>query len=156
MKGEANQVKKWGGILGIVGAIAALCIGVYLFLAQPKLEANLLATGLNKKAAVITLGNTGFQDIKVLEVLINHSEMPDIAKIQLNDSGEGFILTESFTEEGYAFEDFKDGTIESGTAQKDRPYALYGLTFTGVREIYSVTIVYTYLGRDFEETVTVL
>jgi hypothetical protein len=149
-------VKKSGIIFGIVGLVVVVCLGAYLLLAQPKLEANLLGTGLDKKVVVITLGNEGIQEIQLLHILFNNSNTPKNVKVQLNESGKGFALSESLADEGYIFKNYDEINIETDTAEKDINYdSLYGLWIKDDEEIKSVTIQYKYLGKEFEKTVTV-
>jgi hypothetical protein len=149
-------VKKSGIIFGIVGLVVVVCLGAYLLLTQPKLEANLLGTGLDKKVVVITLGNEGIQEIQLLHILFNNSNTPKNVKVQLNESGKGFALSESLADEGYIFKNYDEINIETDTAEKDINYdSLYGLWIKDDEEIKSVTIQYKYLGKEFEKTVTV-
>ncbi|MFF2288955.1 hypothetical protein [Peribacillus butanolivorans] len=145
-------MKRTGIFMGLIVIIGVV---LYFVLAQPKLEANLLGTGLEQKVVVITLGNDGFQDIELLDIRINGAEKPEIAKVQVDESGKGFVVSETFTDEGYIFKDYDTVKIETGTAIKDVELSKYGLSVKDDVEINSVTILYKYLGKEFEENVQI-
>ncbi|MFJ7684583.1 hypothetical protein [Peribacillus butanolivorans] len=146
-------MKRTGIFMGLIVIIGVV---LYFVLAQPKLEANLLGTGLEQKVVVITLGNDGFQDIELLDIRINGAEKPEIAKVQVDESGKGFVLSDTFMDEGYIFKDYDTVKIETGTAIKDvESQSKYGLSVKDDVEINSVTILYKYLGIEFEENVQI-
>ncbi|XGZ09565.1 hypothetical protein ACDZ29_25525 [Peribacillus sp. RS7] len=146
-------MKKLGLLIGVI-----IIIGIvfYFILVQPKLEAILLGTGLDQKVAVITLGNNGYQDIELLDIRINGTDEPELAKIQVSETGKGFVISDTFAEEDYNFKEYNSVKIETGTGTKDVEYhSRYGLSIKSDVEIYSVTIIYKYLGKVFEENVSI-
>lgn len=145
----------------IIGVVAVVCVGAYTFFAQPKLEANLLATGTlpgGDNAIVLTLGNAGIQEIQVIDVLVNNSDRPNYAKVQIKTKDQGFVISKPAEQhKGYKFVNYDKVSIEPGTSQKDLGDvdSKYGLTIVDDKVINSVIIRYSYLGKKFEKTVTI-
>ncbi|WP_409298845.1 hypothetical protein V1498_10500 [Peribacillus sp. SCS-26] len=137
-------MKKIGFLLGLVIAVG---IAVYFVLAQPKLEAVLLGTGADTKSVVIKLGNKGIQDIRILNVRVNGEKKPELTKIQTVEAGKAFVISNNFTDKGYTFTDYEDVLID---AKSSINHSKYGLSVKHAGEIFSVVILYKYLGREFE------
>lgn len=151
---ECGEKEKIFIIITVMGVLLAL----YLVLVQPKLEAEYSFAGYDGKVVILTIGNRGFQDIHIRDVLVNIVDKPETAKIQLQQEQEGFAITETFDDPGYTFADYDAVAIEPGTASKGDVENLpspYGLTVKDSTAIPSVTIVYEYLGKEFKETVII-
>ncbi|WKA49415.1 hypothetical protein QWY22_10915 [Planococcus liqunii] len=142
----------------IVTTIMLVLLALYLVLVQPKLEAEYSFAGYDGKVVILTIGNAGFQDIHIRDILVNSVDKPEIAKIQLQQEQEGFAITETFNDRGYTFANYDAMAIEPGTASKGNAKNLpspYGLTVKDSTTIPSVTIVYEYLEKEFKETVII-
>lgn len=126
--------------------------GIYFYVFRPPLEATPFASSLDKKVVVVPIGNKGFRNIEVTEVFVNQIEKPEIAKVQLYDPSKGYIIPETFNEEGFQFENI--GVIEPGGSINEE-HSKYGLSIKNTNEIFTVHIRYKYLGKKFEEVVKV-
>ncbi|MED3908745.1 hypothetical protein P4597_06045 [Peribacillus simplex] len=144
-------MKKIGVLFGVIVIIG---IALYFILAQPKLEADLLGTGEDKKVILVTLENTGFRDIQLLDIHVNGTEKPDIVKLQVNKTGKGFTITDTFDDPGYEFMDYDSIAIEPEKVvnkNKEEIVSVYALTIKHSVEVHSLTVSYKYLGKEFEE-----
>lgn len=146
-----------------------IIVGVYFFLKlNPPLEIGTLASGDDKRSVVVGVGNKGFQEVKLLDVLVNNDDIPLETKIQVSNALQGFIITDHYNNEEaeeYTFMNInevavKTGTsptstfkkLDDGTATKNDE--IYGINVFYDKEINKVDITYSYLGIQFIETVT--
>lgn len=146
-----SVVKKMGFLFGIIVIIG---IALYLVLAQPNLEANLLGTGEDKKVILVTLENTGFRDIQLLDIHVNGTQKPNKVKLQVNKTGKGFAITDTFDNPGYEFIDYDSIAIEPEKVvnkNKEEIVSVYALSIKHSVEVHSISVRYKYLGKEFEE-----
>ncbi|KZZ84411.1 hypothetical protein [Bacillus sp. SJS] len=142
--------------------------GVYLFVKfNPPLEIGTLASSEDKKSIVVEVGNKGFWEVKIGDVLINNNEKPTKLKVQASNSLQGFIITDDFNNKeskNYRFMNIHDVTLKAGTSPssnykkfddgdasvKDKAY---GISAIYTEPINRVHIKYSYLGLSFTHTV---
>lgn len=124
----------------------------------------------DKQAVVISIGNEGFSDVVINDVLINNNEEPLDKKIQLSNPLKGFIVAVDFDgdkAQEFGITNIEDVIIEpntspslqlekvnKGTATEDDKS--YGLSIISSKEIHEVIINYSYLGLSFEKNVSIL
>lgn len=64
-------------ILIVVSILVTITLGFYVFLkVNPPLEINTLAATNDQKSVVVGVGNKGFTEMKIVDVLVNHEEIP--------------------------------------------------------------------------------
>lgn len=150
--------------------LLAVIIGLFIFVkVNPPLDiSNVYASG-DYKSAIVGVGNTGFADIKIVDVTVNNDEKPLDKKIQVSHALQGFIATEDYYSkdaEKYGFTNLEDVIIKTGTSpsihfekldngtatKEDLAYGVSALHSSAINEM---KITYKYLGITFTETVTV-
>ena len=151
-----------------VSILVVIIVGIYFLLKlNPPLEVGTLASSGDSKSVVVGIGNRGFQEVKILDVLVNNNDIPAETKIQVSNALQGFVITDNYNNEEakeYRFMNVNDVTIKAGTSsssnfeklddgtasEKDE---IYGVSVFFDKEINAVTIKYSYLGIPFKETV---
>lgn len=151
-----------------VSILTVIIACIYLFLRfNPPLETGTLASSGDSKSVVVGVGNKGFQNVKILDVLVNNNDNPVETKIQVSNALQGFVVTDNYNNEEakeYRFMNVNDVTIKAGTSpssnleklddgtasEKDE---IYGVSVFFDKEINAITIKYSYLGIPFKETV---
>ena len=143
------------GILVLVLIIG----GAYLlFKFNPPLEIGTVAWTEDYKSVVVGIGNNGFRDVKILDVLVNNNEEPLVTKLQVSDSLQGFILTDDYNSEEakrYDFINIDDEVIKSGVLSDDETLSkddeIYGISVIHDQEINNIHIKYKHFGMKFSE-----
>ncbi|WP_096202949.1 hypothetical protein [Bacillus sp. FJAT-45350] len=156
-------------ILISVLIFAVISIGLFSFIkSNPPLMSGTIGSSGDKQAVVISIGNEGFSDVEINDVLINNNEEPLDKKIQLSNPLKGFIVAVDFDGEAreYGITNIEDVIIEPNTAplsqlekvnngtatEEDKSY---GLSIINDKEINKVIINYRYLGLSFEKSVPI-
>ncbi len=154
--------------LNLVLILAILIGGIYLLVKlNPPLEIGTIATGDDNKSVVVGIGNKGFKELKILDVLVNNHDLPSKTKMQVSNALQGFIITNNFQDEEakeYGFEDIEGVAIKRGSSPSSNLEKLdngtastsdviYGISVLHNNEINRVHIRYSYLGITFEEIV---
>ena len=148
---------------------AIILIGLFLFIkSNPPLISGAIGSAEDKQAVVIEIGNEGFSDVKINDVLINNNEKPIDKKIQLSNPLKGIIIASDFDGEAkeYGITNIYDVEIEPNTDPKTQlekekngtvteDDKIYGLSIINDEEINEVTINYSYLGFSFEKKVPI-
>lgn len=136
--------------------ILVMSILFYIVIQKPKFEANLLGTGDNSKVVLITLDNKGYKTIKLEDVTVNNDQQPDFVKAQINNAKKGFVITDTFTDEGYVFKNIDNLNIKKNTTKQELKYdSLYGLSIKHHEKIESVNITYTYFGKSYVTSIII-
>lgn len=155
-------------MISFIGIVIIL-IGVFsLIKFNPPLVSGTVASSYDYNTVMVEVGNKGFGNVKIKEVLVNDNETPLKFKIQVSNPFKGFIVTDTFDKEtkGYEMIEIKDVAIlpdtspltqlekvNNGTAtENDKSY---GLSVVHNNVIEVVIITYSYLGFSFENTVQI-
>ncbi|WP_227939943.1 hypothetical protein [Alkalihalobacillus deserti] len=149
--------------------IAVILVGIFSFIKfNPPLVSGIVGATNDYNAVVVEIGNKGFAEVKVDNVLVNGNEEPLNLKMQVSNPLKGFIITDTFDEEAkeYGIHDIENVTIKpntspsaqlekvnNGTATTDDKS--YGISVIHNKEIETVNIKYSFLGISFDKTVTV-
>lgn len=150
-------------------SIVILSIGFFSFIkSNPPLVSGTVGTTEDNNAVLVEIGNKGFSDVEIKDVLINNNEQPLKRKMQVSNPLKGFIITDSFNEGAseYGISEIEDVAIlpdtspstqlekvNNSTATKNDKS--YGISVVHHKPIESVKIKYRYLGFSFEETVLI-
>ncbi|RAP30423.1 hypothetical protein C2W64_01619 [Brevibacillus laterosporus] len=148
-------MKKYMVVLLVMILIAVSAI---VFFIKPKLEFGTQATNEDKTFLLLALGNDGVADIKIKNVEVNQKQ-PLKAKIQLKtDKKEFYLETENFDSKKFDSINIQNAIISKHTSIKyDNEYkgARYALMLKQDEPITTVTIDYSYLGKDFSTTLPI-
>lgn len=159
-------MKKKVWILVLVLTLIIVCI--YFFLRfNPPLKVGTLASSGDRKSVVIGVGNKGFQNIKILDVIVNNNDISVETKIQVSNALQGFVITDNHNSgkaKEYRFMNVNDVTIKAGNSPSSnfgklddgtasKRDEIYGVSVFYDKEINLVKIKYSYLGIPFKETV---
>ncbi|MFJ5621507.1 hypothetical protein ACIQD3_01995 [Peribacillus loiseleuriae] len=144
-----------------------LCFLIYIKLNQPLVDGT-VAFDNEKHIVVVGVGNKGFQEIKITDVLINNNEQPQKLKVQVSNPLKGFALTDSFEAVAgeYGIKNLESVTIQPKTSPQmqyekmDKGTATekdvsYGISIVSDRPIETVIIQYQYLGLPFVKTISI-
>ncbi len=157
-------------ITGVVLSLIILFISAYYFIKfNPPLEIGTLASSSDHKSVVVGIGNKGFRNVKIVEVLVNNKEIPLTAKLQVSNALQGLILTDDYKSveaKSFGFTNIDKAAIKIGTSQSERFEELddgtasksdeiYGVSVIHNEEINNVHIKYNYLGISFNRTVII-
>ncbi|RKQ18398.1 hypothetical protein [Ureibacillus endophyticus] len=137
---------------------------------NPPIEIGTLGYSEDNKSVVVGIGNNGFRNLKIVEVVVNQHEKASDVKIQKSNALQGFIVTDDFRNveaKEYVFTDMKQVSIKSGTSPSanfeklDEGMAsendeIYGISVIHPNAIHTVHIKYKYFGMSFNETVEIL
>ncbi|MBU8906583.1 hypothetical protein [Desertibacillus haloalkaliphilus] len=149
--------------------VAVLVIGLFSFIKlNPPLASGTIGSTSEKQGVLISIGNKGFSNIKINDVLINNHEEPLDKKIQLSNPLKGFYIAADFDGEAKEFDltDIEDVSIEPNTAPSSQLDKVndgtateddksYGLSVINNEEINEVIIHYSYLGLSFEKVIPI-
>lgn len=122
----------------------------------PPLEQGAFGTNGDRTSIIIELGNKGFRDIQLTDVLINNNEVPTDVKMQINNAEQGIVLADTFHSpeaKDAHFVSLKDGHIKKGLIEEQlnakESMNVYGLSIMNKQPIASVEIHYRYLGMSY-------
>ena len=62
------------------------------------MEIGTLASSGDSKSVVVGVGNKGFQNVKILDVVVNNNDIPVETKIQVSNALQGFVITSTFAQ----------------------------------------------------------
>lgn len=142
----------------------------FLFIVfNPPLVQGTIGTTEGNRSVMVGVGNKGFRDVTLDEVLVNNDEKPLKVQVQVSHALRGFIVTESFDgkdEEEYGFTDIEDVNIKGGTSPEKHLKKLnegtatendtiYGITILHDEAIKSVRVKYRYIEIPFEKVIAV-
>ncbi|NMH67943.1 hypothetical protein HF072_03990 [Bacillus sp. RO3] len=149
--------------------IVVILVGMFSFIKfNPPLVSGAVGATNDYHAVVLAIGNKGFSEVKVDDVLVNGNEEPSHIKMQVSNPLKGYIITDTFDEEAkaYGIQNIENVTIQpdtapsaqlekvnNGTATTDDKS--YGISVVHNKVIEKVNIKYTYLGISFDKTVTI-
>ena len=157
-------------IKGSVLFIVIASVGFYLYVKfNPPLEVNTLAWSDDKKSVVVSVGNKGLREFRIVDVVVNNDEEPNNKKLQVRNLVDGIIIMNNFDSDKAKQNGFmkidgvaiKEGTsaattfekLDNGSATKDD--LLYGVSVLHDEEVSKVHIKYSYFGIPFNRTVTI-
>ncbi|MFK9092708.1 hypothetical protein [Bacillus salipaludis] len=149
--------------------VIILLVGSFIYIKlNPPLVGGNVGTGDENHIVLVGVGNKGFKDIKITEVLINQNKQPQKLKVQVSNSLKGFMIGDPFDARAqeYGATDLESVTIQpktspqlqldkvnNGTAtEKD---VIYGITIAQDQPIQTVIIKYRYLGLSFVKTISI-
>lgn len=165
-EGEILKKKLWISVL-ILGITIA---GLYYFVKfNPPLVIGALGLSEDYKSVIVEVGNKGFREVKILDVVVNNNEKPSKTKVQVSNAIQGFIITDNFNNnesKKYGFTNIEDTTIKVDTSPKTQLEKLDNGTATSNDEIYGISVIhnesiikvdirYSYLGITFNKTVPI-
>ncbi|MFZ3579753.1 hypothetical protein [Virgibacillus sp. DJP39] len=150
-------------------SIVVILIGIFSFIKfNPPLVSGTIGATNDHNAVLVEIGNKGFSEVKVDDVLVNGNEEPLNLKMQVSNPLKGFILTDTFDEEAkeYGIHDIENVTIKPDSAPSAQLEKVnngtdttddksYGINVVHNKVIEKVNIKYSYLGISFDEIVTV-
>ena len=149
----------------IVGLMIVVIIGIIVWLRlNPPLDGSGFYRNPDSTTIVIGLGNKGFGDIQVTEVLVNNGVTPADVKMQIVHPDKGSIVVNdvlSSEEAAYNLFSLKDSKIKKGTIvqeiwerqgkdQLKEEDKIYGLTIVNNEPIYNVEVHYSYLKMPYK------
>ncbi len=167
---------KWGAkklkkrLVISFSALAVIIGGIYFYLIlNPPLEIGTLAWSNDKKSVIVGVGNKGFQNLEIVDVLVNNGEAPAETKVQVSNALLGFVITDKADGKEaaeYNFTNIEDVTIKKDTSPSanlkklndetaTRDDVIYGVNVFDDKEIHNVYIKYRYLGMQYEEIVEI-
>lgn len=121
--------------------------GVYSFLKlNPPLEIGTIASSEDNKSVVIGIGNKGFLEMKIVEVLVNDNEKASKIKVQVSNALQGFILTDDYKNEeskNYGFKNIEAVSIKGGTPPSSNFKKLDDGSASEKDEIYGISVIYS-------------
>lgn len=146
--------------------VIILLVGSYIYVkSNPPLVGSSVGTGDENHVALVEVGNKGFKDVKITEVLVNQNEQPQKLKVQVSNVIKGFMIGDPLDEKAkeYGATNLESVTIQpntspqmqldkwnNGTAtEKD---VIYGITIAHDKPITTVIVKYRYLGLSFVKT----
>ena len=153
----------------IVSLIIVLFIGIIFWIkGNPPLQSGAIASNGEDTSVVVGLGNKGFSDVQITNVVINNGETPTEVKMQMNHPDKGFVITDDFSSSeaaAYSFVSLTEAKIAKRTIisdmyeKKDQKQVkeddkIYGLTILNEQPIYKVDIHYRYLGLSYETEIS--
>jgi len=144
-------------VVSIALIMTLLVVGAGMWLQKtPPLEHGAFSTNSDRTSIIIELGNKGFRDIQLTDVLINNNEEPTDVKMQINNAEQGFVLVDTFHSpeaKDVHFMSLKDGHIKKGMIEEQlnakESMNVYGLSIMNKQPIASVEIHYRYLGMSY-------
>ena len=155
----------------IVSAISLIIflVGSFTYIKlNPALVSGTVASGNEKHIALVGVGNKGFKNIKITEVLVNNNEQPQKVMVQVSNPLKGFIITDTFDGDAkeYGIKNLGFVSIQPKTSSQmqfekmDKGTAtekdiIYGITVVQDQPIETVIIKYRYFGLSFVETITI-
>ena len=84
-------------IKGSVLFIVIASVGFYLYVKfNPPLEVNTLAWSDDKKSVVVSVGNKGLREFRIVDVVVNNDEEPNNKKLQVRNLVDGIIIMNNF------------------------------------------------------------
>ncbi|WP_203287714.1 hypothetical protein [Metabacillus sp. cB07] len=154
-------------ILIIALSIIIVLAGLYSFLKiNSPLVSGTVGSTQDNKAVVVAIGNKGFGNLKINEVLVNNYNEPMKLKIQVTNPLKGFVISKTFDEKEFGISNIDTIDIESDTSpitqlerMNDGTATIndksYGISVVHNEPIERLHITYSHFGLKFEETVSV-
>lgn len=144
--------------------------GTFLFIKfSPPLEIGTIASNDDKKIALIGVGNKGFSNMNITEVLVNKAEVPIDVKLQESNIISGLALTDNYNNQeskDLIFKNIGEVSIKRGTSpaadfeesdvsNTSKKDIIYGVHIINDHVITDVQITYKYLGIPFTKQIKI-
>lgn len=146
--------------------VAFFFLVAFLFIYfNPPLERGTVSGTGDYTSVIVGVGNKGFRDVRIDEVLVNNDEEPMEVKVQVSHALQGFMVTKNYNAKDtkpYGFTELDEVTIETGTSPgkslektaTDQD-TIYAVSVLHEKEIKTVHVKYRYIGIPFKKTVVV-